>query len=90
MARYMIQASHDPARDACLRILDAFLHAGAHYLTHAEWGCQAGVHTAWIIVEAEDDAAARLMVPPVIRNSATLVRLNTFTPDQIRSLHEGN
>jgi len=88
MARYMIQASHDPTPAACLRLLDAFLQAGAHYLANAEWGCLAGAHTAWIIVEAENDADARLMVPPVIRDAALLVKLNKFTPDQIRELHE--
>ena len=87
MARYIIQATHEPDPAACLRMLDAFLNAGAHYLTHAEWGCMAGEHTAWIIVEADSDADARLMVPPVIRNTAKLVKLNKFTPEQIRQMH---
>jgi hypothetical protein len=84
----MIQASHDPAPAACLRMLNAFLQAGAHYLTHAEWGCMAGEHTAWIIIEAENDAMARLMVPPVVRSTARLVKLNTFTPEQIKAMHQ--
>ena len=88
MLRYMIQASHDPAPDACMQLLDAFLQAGAHYLTNAEWGCEAGEHTAWIIVEADSDDEARLMVPPNIRNTALLVRLNRFTPEQIRQFHQ--
>ena len=68
-------------------MLNAFLRAGAHYLTHAEWGCLGGEHTAWIVVEAENANDARLMVPPVIRNTALLVELSTFTPEQIRDLH---
>ncbi len=47
-----------------------------------------GEHTAWIIVEAESDAEARLMVPPVIRDTALLVKLNRFTPEQIMELHK--
>ncbi len=86
MARYMIEALHDPTQAACLRLLDAFAKAGAHYLTHTDWGCRAGVHKAWIVVEAESDDDARLMVPPVIRESAILVKLNKFTPDEIREL----
>ena len=86
MARYIIEASHDPTPAACLRLLDAFARAGAHYLTHTDWGCLAGVHKAWIMVEAENDDDARLMVPPVIRDSAVLVSLNKFTPEQIREL----
>ena len=47
----------------------------------------AGEHTAWIIVEADNDDQARHMVPPVIRKTARLVKLNRFTPDQIQALH---
>ena len=68
-------------------MVEEFLRAGAHYLTNAEWGCDDGQHTAWIIVEAENDAEARLMVPPFIRNTAVLCRLNKFTPERIRELH---
>ncbi len=88
MPRYMIQESHEPSHEACVRALDAFLRAGAHYLTNAEWGCQVGVHTAWITVEADDDYQARLMVPPVIRRTAQVTRLNRFTPQEIRDLFD--
>ena len=88
MHKYLIEDSHEPSHLECVRALDAFLQAGAHYLTNAEWGCRAGVHTAWIIVEAENDAEARLMVPPVIRNSAKLVRVNRFTPEEIREMRK--
>jgi hypothetical protein len=64
------------------------LQAGAHYLTHAEWGCKAGVHEEWMIVEADDDASAVLMVPPILRNQAELIKLNHFTPDEIRAMHK--
>jgi hypothetical protein len=88
MAKYLIHAAHEPQQVA--KLLDSFLQAGAHYLTHAEWGCAAGVHEEWIIVEAENDTGAILMVPPILRNQATVIRLNRFTPDQIRSLHTGD
>lgn len=86
MARYIIEDTHE--EKDCVQLLDAFMHAGAHYLTNAEWGCEAGDHTAWILIEAESDDEARLMVPPVIRNRARLVRLNRFTPEQIRAFHD--
>ncbi len=69
-------------------MVNSLLRAGAHYLTQAEWGCEAGEHTAWIIIEAESDADAKLAVPPFIRDSALLVRLNKFTPERIQELHE--
>jgi hypothetical protein len=68
-------------------MLDAFMQAGSHYLTNADWGCKAGDHRSWLQVEADDDAQARLMVPPVIRHSARLVKLNKFTPEQIKEMH---
>ena len=39
MAKYIIQDSHEVAE--CLKILDAFVRAGAHYLANADWGCEA-------------------------------------------------
>jgi hypothetical protein len=88
MAKYLIHAVHTPGE--CLKILDSYLQAGAHYLTHAEWGCEAGVHQEWMIIEAQDDASASLMVPPILRKQAEVVRLNQFTPDQIRAMHTGD
>jgi hypothetical protein len=88
MAKYLIHAKHEPLE--CLKLLDSYLQAGAHYLTHAEWGCQAGIHEQWIIIEAQDDAGAVLLVPPVLRHQAEVVRLNHFTPDDIRAMHVGD
>jgi hypothetical protein len=88
MAKYLIHAVHEPGE--CLRILDSYLQAGAHYLTHAEWGCKAGVHEEWRIIEAQDDASAVLMVPPILRKQAKVVGLNQFTPDDIRAMHTGD
>jgi len=82
MPRYMIESSHDPG--LCQLVLAAFLQAGVHYLTRADWGCKSGIHTAWITVEANSDTDARLMVPPTIRTSALLAKLNKFTPEEVR------
>ncbi len=86
MPRYMIESSHDPS--LCQRIQAAFLQAGVHYLTRADWGCKDGRHTAWITVEAKSDSDARLMVPPIIRTSAMLAKLNKFTPEEVRVFHQ--
>ncbi len=85
MARYIVQDANEVAE--CLQTLDLFLRAGVHYLTNAEWGCRDGVHTAWIIIEAGDDSEVRRMLPPVIRDRAEVVRLNRFSPEEIRDLH---
>lgn len=91
MPQYMIQTSHDPGpkEHECARVLKAFAKAGSHYLINANWGCLSDVHTAWIIVEADDDYQARLMAPPIIRRTAQVIRLNKFTPEEIRETHAG-
>ena len=86
MEKFFIEVPHQAEPGACMRAVKTFLNTGSHFLTNAEWGCRAGVHTAWIIVEAENDAEARLMVPPVIRRSARLVKLNRFTTEEIREM----
>lgn len=87
MPRYLIEAPHDPSYAACLRVLDSVLRAGAHYLTKVDWGCEDGVHAAWMVVEAQNHDDARLMVPPILRRAAKVVQLNKFTPEQIADLH---
>ncbi len=85
MPQYIIDSAHEAS--ICQRVQTAFLEAGATFLTRADWGCKAGVHKAWITVEAKTDADARLMVPPIIRTSALLAKLNKFSPDEVRAFH---
>ncbi len=58
------------------------------YLLNFDWGCQSGVHTGCAIIEAESEAEARLVVPPLVRSKARVIKLNQFGADEIRSLHE--
>jgi hypothetical protein len=83
----MIEVHHTP--EECLAALESFRQAGAHFLTHAEWGCEGDVHTGWMILEAADENELHLMVPPVIRVrlKAEPVRLKTYTPDEIQQMH---
>ncbi len=64
-------------------MLNSLVQGGAHVLANAEFGCEEGVHKSWLIIEAENDYYARLMVPPVLRDSALLVRLSKFTSEEI-------
>jgi hypothetical protein len=83
MARYMIQTSHDETHSDCKRFEQSLLQAGAHFLANADWGCRDGNHTAWLIIEAVDDNDARLVVPPVMRQSAVITRLSRFDADEL-------
>jgi hypothetical protein len=83
MKRYLIETNH--SGEECLHVLDLVLSHG--YITHYDWGCEAGVHTGWIILEAEDEKQAILSVPTALRHEARVVPLNKFTPEMIRNFH---
>ena len=83
MRRFLIEVPHEAETLACARAVQIFLATGSHFLTQADWGCMDGVHSAWILVEVENKEEALLIVPPVFRPDARIVRLNKFTMDQI-------
>ncbi|OGO31557.1 MAG: hypothetical protein A2136_10915 [Chloroflexi bacterium RBG_16_54_11] len=74
MNRYLIETPHT-AQD-CQQIIDLVYAMG--YLSHFEWGCLSGDHTGWAIIEAENEAQARLAVPSLIRRKARVVKLTKF------------
>lgn len=91
MARFIIEVAHEPEPIACVRAVEAFLRTGSHFLTHADWGCNDGVHKAWIIAELDSKDEARAIVPSEFRERTTVVKLNRFTPAQLaemQSYHE--
>jgi len=83
MARFLIEVPHDPEVLACARAVQVFLATGSHLLTHADWGCKDGVHSAWLIVDADSKEEARYVVPPAFRTDAKITGLNTFTIEEI-------
>ena len=92
MPRFMVESSHereDPSEpvSVCLRALEEAVAQGSHYLTHAEFGCEDGVHKSWVFVDAEDKEDARRMVPPLARATAVIVRVRQITPADFRKLH---
>ena len=86
MARYLIEVPHDPEVQACIQAVQVFLATGSHLLTHADWGCKDGRHSAWLIVEADTKDEARYLVPPAYRARAMITELNKFTLDEIDSM----
>ena len=83
MQRFLIEVHHEDEQLACARIVQIFLSTGSHYITHADWGCMDGEHSAWIIVEADSKEQARCILPPAFRSEAKIVALNKFTMEQI-------
>ena len=78
MKRFLIEVPHDSDEQACTHFIKIFLETGSHYLTHADWGCMDGEHTAWITVEADSKDQARMILPPAYRPQARIVALNKF------------
>jgi hypothetical protein len=86
MSRYIIETSHTP--EQCLQALDQVLERGPDLLGKFDWGCMAGDHTGWAVIEAESRERLRGRVPPSILDSARIVEVGKFTPEQIRSFHK--
>ena len=86
MQRFLIEVPHSEEIVACARVVQVFLNTGSHFLTHADWGCADGVHSAWFTVEADSKEDALLVVPPPFRAEAKIIGLNTFTMEQIEEI----
>jgi hypothetical protein len=83
MKRYLIETPH--TAENCLALIEEVNAQG--YLSNFDWGCRAGVHTGWVIIEAESEAQARMAVPPLVRKQARITRLNKFGVGDVASLH---
>lgn len=86
MERYLIETPH--TAQECHLLVGQVYAMG--YLHNFDWGCMDGVHSGWAIIEAENEAQARLAVPSIVRNKARVVRLNKFLDyhDKAQRVHE--
>jgi hypothetical protein len=86
MARYLIESPH--TTEECLRALDELLARGPGVLAKYDFGCMSGDHTGYVIVEASGESEARETVPTFLRGKARIVKVDKFTPEQIKSFHQ--
>jgi hypothetical protein len=87
--KFLIEVPHDSDTVECARVVHVFLSTGSHFLTNADWGCQDGVHCAWMIVDVPDKTAASMILPPAYRSQARIVKLTRFRIENIeRTLRE--
>ena len=86
MDKYLIRSPHTP--EDCLRALDEIVEKGANTLGKYDWGCMAGDHTGYAVVEAGSEGEAAGVIPAFLRGKARVVKLNKFTPEQIREFHK--
>jgi len=86
MSHFLIEVPHSADKIACARVVQVFLATGSHLLSRADWGCLDGVHSAWMMVDAESKEDARMIVPPPFRSDAKITALNKFTMEQINNI----
>jgi len=84
MNRYLVESTH--TAEECHHVVEQFIIHG--HIINFEWGCEAGVHTSWAIIEAENESQARMTVPARLRPKARAIQLNKFTPETIQAHHK--
>jgi hypothetical protein len=80
MPNYLIVSPH--TKEDCNKVVKLTLAAG--YLTHFHWGCKAGEHTAWAMIEAENGKEALLSVPTVVREKSRAIEIVQFDPSDVK------
>ena len=86
MPRYYIEIPHEEEEVACLKAIKILQETGSHFLTHADFGCMDGDHTARIIVELENKNEALNVVPRAYRDKTKVVELSSFLVEEIDNL----
>jgi hypothetical protein len=86
MKRYLIETPHK-AED-CLKALDEELAKGPKVLEKFEYGCMAGDHTGYAIIDAKNREDAVKLVPTFLQDSAKIIEVAKFTPAMISSFHQ--
>ena len=84
MDRFLVESPHDP-KD-CKRVVKSVYAQG--FLNNCDWGCTAGVHTAWVTVEAESAKQAIWVVPPILRDKARAIKLVKFDSETVEEWKE--
>jgi len=88
MEKYLIEVPHEATKSACNNAVSVFLQTGSHFLRQADWGCHDGEHKAWLIVEVENKKQALQIVPSLFRSQAKIIKLHTFTREEMEKIEE--
>ncbi|MCI0450700.1 MAG: hypothetical protein L0Y79_13140 [Chlorobi bacterium] len=83
---YLIISSHTV--EQCMASMDDLKAKGNDFLSKTYWGCHSGDHTAYVIVDAESEAAARNTLPASAKDNAKVIAVEKFTVEQIESMHK--
>ena len=87
MPTYLIKLPHTAAE--CLNALDEIAAKGSQLLPKIYWGCEAGDHTGYAIVDAKSESAAKEMVTAInISAKASVTEVKNLTVKDIESFHK--
>jgi len=86
MSSFLVISPHTP--EECLSTLDEVSSISKGALDKWYWGCMAGDHTGYEIVQAESETLALQAVPVDIRAKAHAMKLNRFSAEQVTSFHQ--
>jgi hypothetical protein len=86
MPKFLIEVKHNNDYQGCIRALDALVTQGSHLVSHADFGCEDGVHCCWLVVEVSNRTEAELIVPPQFRGDARIVQLRKWAPEEIAAM----
>lgn len=84
MDRFLIESPHTVGD--CKRAVKNVYTSG--YLNNFDWGCRGGVHTGWVIIEAENESQALWVIPPFLRSKARAVKLVKFDREMVDDFKE--
>jgi len=90
MPKYLVEVPHANSKEACEQAVRRFLEGGSHFLTNADWGCADDTHKAWLMVDMESKEAARMMLPAVDRQQASIVALQRFDPQHLGKMNRAH
>ena len=83
---YFISSPH--TKEECLAALDAVSSRGPEYLNQWYFGCQAGDHTGYAIMQANNEAEIRNHIPENVRAKAYVTKVEQYNQQQIRQFHQ--
>ena len=83
--RYLVESPHSAVQCA-----HALKQIGARgFITRFNWACKSGIHTGWAIFEAESEQEAMNILPPFLRATAKVTKVDLFRPDEVESWQDG-
>ncbi len=86
MPKYFLEVPHEEDAASCIRALKILLDSGSHFLTNADFGCEDGVHKAWLTIDVDTREEAQMIIPPAYRENSTVVELCKFSHADIENL----